>query len=354
MGILNVTPDSFSGDGLMEGDLVMARAREMVEAGVDVLDVGGESTAYWRADYQPVSAEEELRRVLPIIERLRAELPDTPISLDTRKPQVAREAIAAGASWLNDVEGVWDEGRMAEIAAEHGTPFVLMHNRRGSEYSDLVGEVRDELVAAAARAEAHGVGREQIVLDPGLGFGKTGEHNLELLRRLPELTGLGYPVLVGPSRKRFLGQILGTPEQGVTGVTLRNVETAEETIFDCDGVFVAIGHKPNTHLFKGQLEMDAVGYIKTSGHSTATNIPGVFACGDVQDSFYRQAVTAAGTGCMSAIDAERFLDHLPITMPSGEEVTIEGEHVTPDHRKIIMPSGEVVPNEPEEAFAEEC
>lgn len=144
--------------------------------------------------------------------------------------------------------------------------------------------------------------------------------------------------------------IIGTPEQGVTGVHLRNVETSEERIFDCDGVFIAIGHKPNTALFKGQLEIDAVGYIKTSGHSTSTNIPGVFACGDVQDSFYRQAVTAAGTGCMSAIDAERFLDHLPIMMPTGEEVTIEGEHIPPDHRVIILPTGEVVPNEPEAAM----
>ena len=143
-----------------------------------------------------------------------------------------------------------------------------------------------------------------------------------------------------------VAEILGTPEDGVTGVWLRNLQTGAESEFPCSGVFVAIGHKPNTELFKGWLDMDAIGYIKTSGHSTATNIPGVFACGDVQDSVYRQAVTAAGTGCMSAIDAERFLDHLPVAMPSGEEVTIEGEHITPDHKAIITPDGHMIPNKP--------
>jgi dihydropteroate synthase len=214
MGILNVTPDSFSGDGIA-GDVAAAveRAQAMAAAGADVIDVGGESTAYWRSGYQPVDAAEELRRVLPVIERLMAELPAMPISIDTRKPEVARKALAAGASWLNDVEGIWDDGQMAGLAAQAGATFVIMHNSREPAAGDVVDELRSGLQQAANRAESAGLQRSQIVVDPGLGFGVTTGHETEVLRRLPELVGLGYPVLVGPSRKRFLGRVLGTPEQ---------------------------------------------------------------------------------------------------------------------------------------------
>jgi dihydropteroate synthase len=215
MGILNVTPDSFSGDGIgRDLDAAITLAKDMLAAGADVIDIGGESTAYWKAGYAPVDTDEELRRVLPVIERLHSELPRVVISIDTRKPEVARKSLASGASWLNDVEGVWDNGEMAELAAEHEAPFIIMHNKREATYEDVISEVLDDLRLAVNRAAARGVKSARILVDPGLGFGKTGAHNVELLRRMSELvSGIECPILVGPSRKRFLGQILGTPEQ---------------------------------------------------------------------------------------------------------------------------------------------
>lgn len=145
--------------------------------------------------------------------------------------------------------------------------------------------------------------------------------------------------------------VLGTQETGVTGLRIKDLQSGEESDFACEGVFVAIGHKPNTDIFAGQLDMDEVGYLKTAGRTMATNVPGVFACGDVQDSFYRQAVTAAGTGCMAAIDAERFLDDLPVEMPDHTEVTKQGEVITPDHKEIILPSGEHISNVADDSTA---
>jgi thioredoxin reductase (NADPH) len=142
-------------------------------------------------------------------------------------------------------------------------------------------------------------------------------------------------------------EILGSADDGVSGARLYNSVTGEESVLECEGVFVAIGHKPNTDIFRGWLDMDDVGYIKTAGRSMATNIPGVYACGDAQDSFYRQAVTAAGTGCMAAIDVERFLDNLPVQSPTGEEITMDGERVMPNHEIVITADGHIMPNLPD-------
>jgi dihydropteroate synthase len=215
MGIVNVTPDSFSGDGILatvagrEGAATQAatvQARRMVDEGADILDVGGEST---RPGHEPVAEDVEMARVIPVIEAIRAALPEVPISIDTAKPAVAAAAIDAGAALLNDVWGVSADDAMARLAAARGVPLILMHNRAAPDYRDLVAEVVSELRAAVARAVAAGVARENLIVDPGFGFGKTPEHNLLILRELPALRALGQPILLGTSRKSTLGRILG-------------------------------------------------------------------------------------------------------------------------------------------------
>lgn len=220
-GIVNVTPDSFSDGGLwLEPDRAVDHAMALAADGADLLDLGAESTRPAGAAYgpgaAPVSAEEEWRRLAPVLERLR---PATrlPISVDTRKGEVARRALAAGADLVNDV-GALADPTLAGAVAEAGCPVVLMHSRgdtatmrRHARYDDLLGEVRAELAEALQRAEAAGIDPEQTVLDPGIGFAKIGRQNLELIARLPELAMLGRPLLVGASRKSFLGELTGRP-----------------------------------------------------------------------------------------------------------------------------------------------
>jgi dihydropteroate synthase len=227
MGILNVTPDSFSGDGVLEEDdwltAVVAQAKTFVDEGADIIDVGGEST---RPGSTPVTAEEELKRVVPAISAIRREL-DIPISVDTYRAVVAGAALDAGADWVNDVWGLrMDEG-MAGLVAERGCPVVIMHNRSkpkdvaqeerlggryvGVEYGDVIADVAHELEESVEIAVSAGVHFEQIILDPGIGFGKTVSQNCILIDELDQIRALGYPVLLGPSRKSFIGYTLDLP-----------------------------------------------------------------------------------------------------------------------------------------------
>lgn len=207
-GIINVTPDSFSGDGL-GGDLdsTVDQAKRFEEDGADILDVGGHST---RPGHTPITAQEELRRVVPAIERLARET-SLPISVDTFTSDVARAALDAGASMINDQWALRHDPKMAGIVADAGVPVVLMHNQSGTDYSDLISDIKRSLEESILIAVQHGIARENIILDPGLGFGKTLEHNLELVRRLSELTGIAPALLVGPSRKSMVGRVLDLP-----------------------------------------------------------------------------------------------------------------------------------------------
>lgn len=205
MGVLNVTPDSFSGDGFRGNETEEARrAQACWSAGADVVDIGGEST---RPGYTPVSIEEELTRVIPAV-RAASAVVDAPISVDTTKVEVADQALRAGASIVNDVSGVCTDS-MLRLVAEYAAGLVLVHHGRGRSGEDVLTVVKDGLQRAMERALGFGVAQDSIVVDPGLGFGKTWRENFEIFRRLRELKSLGAPILVGPSRKGMIGKVLG-------------------------------------------------------------------------------------------------------------------------------------------------
>jgi len=212
MGVLNVTPDSFSDGGLyFDPDKAIAHGLRMVDEGADVIDVGGEST---RPGSKPLALEEELRRIIPVIETLAGKV-DVPISIDTYKSAVASRAIDAGARIINDISGLHFDPGLAKVAAEHDTPLVLMHIRGTPEtmqkdvhYQSLLSEILESLRESIQKAEALGVDPDQIIIDPGIGFGKTLEHNLLIIKHLSEFRVLGKPILLGTSRKSFIGKML--------------------------------------------------------------------------------------------------------------------------------------------------
>jgi len=228
MGILNITPDSFSGDGLMSnGDLVeqsLRQAEHYLKHHVDILDVGGEST---RPGSLSVNTDEELERVVPVIEAIHKNFPDAILSIDTYKAKVADAAFKAGAHILNDVWALRADPELASVAKQFNVPVILMHNRSnpasvevrenlgnayiGSEYENLIEDVKRELLTSVDIAKKAGIEERHIILDPGIGFGKKREHNLALINRLGEVRALGYPVLLGPSRKSFIGFTLDLP-----------------------------------------------------------------------------------------------------------------------------------------------
>jgi len=216
MGVINVSPDSFSGDGLADAEEAVARAKRLASEGADIIDIGGEST---RPGSTSISTDEELRRVIPVVEKLASEI-SVPLSVDTYKLEVARQALNAGANMINDIWGLQKEPGLAELAAQKGIPIALMSNQRDSPCPDIMPAVISDLKRAIKQALSAGVPRENVIIDPGIGFGKTQEQNLELLQRLEELQVLGRPILLGSSRKSFIGWVLDlTPEQRSNKVT---------------------------------------------------------------------------------------------------------------------------------------
>jgi dihydropteroate synthase len=221
MGILNVTPDSFSDGGLYNTiDSAVAQAKLMVEQGADILDIGGEST---RPGFMPISAEEELERVIPVIRAIRQQLPSIPISIDTYKASVAREALEAGVHIVNDIWRLTADSDMARVVAEYGCPVILMHNRKPRPYGSLIEDVIADLQESIAIAYQAGISDEQIILDPGIGFAKDTAENLAMMTQLYRLKELGYPVLLATSRKRFIRYILDLPPEDVVEGTAATV-----------------------------------------------------------------------------------------------------------------------------------
>ncbi len=226
MGILNVTPDSFSDGGRFQHlDAALKHAQDMVTDGADILDVGGEST---RPGHEQISAEEEIERTVPVIEKLKQRF-DTPISVDTYKSQVAEAALKAGADLVNDIWGLKYDVKMADVIAKYHVPCCLMHNRKKAEYRDFIPEVLEDLRGCIRLAKAAGIPDGQILLDPGIGFGKTYEMNLDMLKNLSALQSLKYPLLLGTSRKSVIGITLDLPadqrEEGTLVTTVLGVQS---------------------------------------------------------------------------------------------------------------------------------
>jgi dihydropteroate synthase len=221
MGILNFTPDSFSDGGKFDDtDAALAHVKEMIEAGADIIDIGGEST---RPNHTPVGEEEEIKRVIPIIKAVREKF-DIPISIDTYKAKVAEKAVEAGADLINDVWGFKKDKDMARVAAKYNVPCCLMHNRENEDYKDLMEDILEDLKESIKIAKDAGVKDGNIILDPGIGFAKSHEQNLETMNKLERLKELGYPVLLGTSRKRMIGFTLDLPvEERVEGTVATTV-----------------------------------------------------------------------------------------------------------------------------------
>ena len=228
MGVLNLTPDSFSGDGILQDrnpvQYALEKAKRFLEEGADILDIGAESS---RPGSKPISAAVELERLLPILKALRKENVGGIISIDTYKAEVARQCLENGADWINDIWGLKKDANLANVISQYDVPVILMHNLsktnavetnkrlgasyQGADYSNFMEEIKNDLLESVSLALRAGISKENIILDPGIGFGKTVEQNLVLINRLDEIKALGYPILIGPSRKSFLGRILDLP-----------------------------------------------------------------------------------------------------------------------------------------------